>query len=49
METQEIIFDFKRFCKGKDDESIEDLANDFMYENRLYGEDLFNILIKIKI
>ena len=46
-----IIFEFKRFCRNNKNEfmEIEELANEFMYMNRIYGEDIFNELIKIKI
>ena len=51
MITPQIEFEFKRFVRNNKNEfmEIEELANEFMYMNRIYGEDVFNELIKIKV
>lgn len=51
MLTPEIIFEFKQFCRRNKDEftDVEELANEFMYEQRIYGEDIFYELIKVEI
>lgn len=49
--TPEIEFEFKCFCRNHQDDFMEkeELANEFMYEQRLYGEDIFYGLLNIKI
>lgn len=51
--TPAIEFDFKQFCrrsiKTNPSMDIYDLANEFMYMNRIYGEEIYNELIKIDI
>jgi hypothetical protein len=51
MLTPGTIFDFKQFCRRNTNECMDiyDLANEFMYMNRLYGEDIYNELIKVEI
>ena len=50
---ENIIFEFKQYYRRhKDLEDIwdfSDFVNDFMFENRYYGEDIFNELMKVKI
>ena len=46
-----IIISFKRYLKKYGiaiEDFTEDEVNDFMWEERLYGKDIFNALLKIK-
>lgn len=46
---EKIIFEFKRYCRRNNinKEDIEEAANDFMYENKIFGQEIFNNLIKV--
>lgn len=50
MPTPEIIFEFKQFCRRNTNECMDiyDLANEFMCQERIYGEDIYNELIKVE-
>ena len=49
MET--IIFYFKQFLKNHPEldleYDVEEIVNDYMWENHIYGEDVFNTLREV--
>jgi hypothetical protein len=47
---KDIILNFKLYCcRNKIEEIDADLVNDYMFENSLYGKDIYSTLINIKL
>ncbi len=46
-----IVFYFKQFLRNHPEldleYDVEDIVNDYMFENHIYGEEMFNNLCKV--